>query len=58
MSGKAIDEKSVFLLSQEVWVEVVTIEKFVDISNRHQDDVIISPLHLNGTYLDFEKKLQ
>src|SRR5690554_556217 len=50
----------VFLLNQDAWVEVNTIERLIKISNQNKDYFILSPLHvepgknrLDGNYLNY-----
>lgn len=39
----------VFLLNQDAWVELDTIEKLVRVAKRHPQYGIVSPLHLTGS---------
>ncbi|MBP1639432.1 MAG: glycosyl transferase family 2 [Bacteroidetes bacterium] len=47
----------VFLLNQDAWIEQDTIEQLVDISKRHPEYGILSPLHLNASKTGIEEGL-
>ena len=47
----------VFLLNQDAWVEVDTLEKLVGIHQRHPEYGILSPIHLNAEKTGIEKGL-
>lgn len=55
----AIDHNAdyVFLLNQDAWIEPDTIEKLVEIHQRHIDYGILSPIHLNADKTAIEKGL-
>lgn len=40
----------VFLLNQDAWVETNTIQRLVEVAQRHPEYGVLSPVHLDGTY--------
>jgi GT2 family glycosyltransferase len=55
----ALENKAdyVFLLNQDAWIEQDTIEHLVDISKKHPEYGILSPLHLNASKTSIEDGL-
>ncbi len=47
----------IFLLNQDAWIEVNTMSKLIEISKKHREYGVLSPLHLNAQKNNFEKGL-
>ena len=50
------DSDFYFLLNQDAWVEEKTIEKLMEMSKKHQEYGILSPLHINPASMELDEK--